>query len=148
MLILGDPLPQAGKLMLLAGSTLVVFFSQPKKNIFKTVGLGLGELLMSIVNMFTDIVSYIRLFAVGLATVAVADAFNQMAFGIGFNSFLAGLATAMILVLGHLLNIALGAMAILVHGIRLNVLEFSSHLNMEWAGMAYNPFRKAERENN
>ncbi|MDD3374240.1 MAG: hypothetical protein PHY73_00760 [Candidatus Omnitrophica bacterium] len=148
MLILSDPLPEVGKLALLVGSGLVVFFSQPKRNIFKTVGLGLGELLMSIVNMFTDIVSYIRLFAVGLATVAVADAFNQMALGIGFNSFFAGLATAMILVLGHVLNIALGAMAILVHGIRLNVLEFSSHLNMEWAGIAYNPFRKVEEIKN
>ena len=96
---------------------------------------------MHIVNSFTDVVSYIRLFAVGAATVAVADAFNQMASGVGGNSIVAGFAAALILLFGHTLNILLGAMAILVHGVRLNVLEFSSHLNMEWSGMEYSPFK-------
>jgi len=144
MLILSQALPSFVNVFFIGGAFLVVFFSQPKRNIFKGVALGVGDLLMSIVNMFTDVVSYIRLFAVGLATVAVADAFNQMALEIGFGSAATGLATALILVFGHLLNITLGAMAILVHGIRLNVLEFSSHLNMEWSGMAYNPFRKVK----
>ncbi len=143
MFILGKALPSFAPFVFIGGAVLIIFFSQPKKNILKGVGAGLGELLMKIVNMFTDIVSYIRLFAVGLATVAVADVANQMALEVGFGSFGAGCVTSLILVFGHLLNIILGAMAILVHGIRLNVLEFSSHLNMEWAGIEYNPFRKA-----
>ncbi len=142
MLILGNPLPSFAPIIFGSGAFFVIFFSSPSKNILKMIGAGLGGLVGSIVNMFTDIVSYIRLFAVGLASVAVADAFNQMAMGIGFQSVFAGIAAAMILLFGHLLNIALGAMAILVHGIRLNVLEFSSHLNMEWSGVTYNPFRK------
>ncbi|MDP8267038.1 MAG: hypothetical protein P9M07_08915 [Candidatus Aceula meridiana] len=145
MLILGQALPSFVMTFFIGGAFLVVFFSQPKKNILKGIALGVGDLLMSVVNMFTDVVSYIRLFAVGLATVAVADAFNQMALEIGFGNVATGLATALILVLGHLLNITLGAMAILVHGIRLNVLEFSSHLNMEWSGIAYNPFKKTKK---
>ena len=93
-------------------------------------------------NSFTDVVSYIRLFAVGAATVAVADAFNQMASGIGHGNLFAGFLTAFVLLFGHTLNILLGAMAILVHGVRLNVLEFSSHLNMEWSGVEYAPFKQ------
>ena len=40
------------------------------------------------------------------------------------------------------LNIALGLMAVVVHGIRLNMLEFSSHLGMQWSGIKYEPFRE------
>ena len=43
----------------------------------------------------------------------------------------------------HFLNLILAAMAILVHAIRLNVLEFSGHLSLEWVGYKYNPFRKS-----
>ena len=146
-LIIGESFPSFGKVFFIVGPIFIILFSKPKKNIFKTVGLGFGDLLLNLFNTFTDIVSYIRLFAVGLATVAVADAFNQMALDLGMGSFLTGAATACILVFGHLLNLILGAMAILVHGVRLNVLEFSSHLNMEWSGVAFNPLRRTREIN-
>jgi len=63
-----------------------------------------------------------------------------MAIGSGINGVVSGIIAAMILIFGHLLNIVLGAMAIIVHGIRLNMLEFSGHLNMEWSGIKYRPF--------
>ena len=142
VLILGEGFPIFAKWLFISGAGLIILFTDPKKNILKGIGLGIGDFLLNIVNSFTDVVSYIRLFAVGSATVAVADAFNQMAMGAGGAGIVGGLITALILLFGHTLNILLGAMAILVHGVRLNVLEFSSHLNMEWAGTQYNPFRK------
>ena len=141
-LILGQALPESAKWLFVIGSGLIILCTNPTKNIFKTVGSGVGDFLLHIVNSFTDVVSYIRLFAVGAATVAVADAFNQMAFGIGDSNIFTGFLTALILLFGHTLNILLAAMAILVHGVRLNVLEFSSHLNMEWSGVEYSPFKK------
>lgn len=141
-LILGQAFPENAKWLLWAGPASIVLCTNPSRNIFKTVGSGIGGFLMNAVNSFTDIVSYIRLFAVGAATVAVADAFNQMASGIGHGSILAGFLTAFVLLFGHTLNIILGALAILVHGVRLNVLEFSSHLNMEWSGIEYSPFKE------
>ena len=63
-----------------------------------------------------------------------------MAAVVGFG-FPGALIAALILFLGHGLNIIMSAMSIIVHGVRLNVLEFSNHLNMEWSGIAYNPFR-------
>ena len=142
MLVLGDAFPAFGKWFFIAGAALVVFFTDPKKNILKGIGSGLGALLLNLVNSFTDIVSYIRLFAVGLATVAVADAFNQMAMDIGYGSILTGIMTSFILLLGHTLNIVLGPMSILVHGVRLNVLEFCSHLDVNWSGFSYKPLKK------
>jgi V/A-type H+-transporting ATPase subunit I len=44
-----------------------------------------------------------------------------------------------------MLNIVLGAMGILVHGVRLNTLEFSSHLGVQWTGHAYEPFARKRR---
>jgi V/A-type H+-transporting ATPase subunit I len=100
---------------------------------------------MNIINSFVDLVSYIRLFAVGAATVAVAQSFNSMALGMQMHPLLKGLAVAVILLLGHGLNIVLCAMSVLVHGIRLNMLEFSGHLGMEWAGVPYRPLAKPSR---
>lgn len=140
-LILGQSFPWFGKWLLVLGAGMIILFANPGKNIFKTIGSGVGDFLFHVVNSFTDVVSYIRLFAVGAATVAVADAFNQMASGIGHSNLILGLVTALVLLFGHTLNILLGAMAILVHGVRLNVLEFSSHLNMEWSGIEYAPFK-------
>ena len=139
LLILGDTLPVFYPYLIITGSSLVVFFTRPQKNILKGFASGLGALALNIMNNFTDVVSYIRLFAVGLATLAVADAFNKMAMDIGFANFTAGLLTSLILLVGHTLNIILGPLAILVHGVRLNVLEFCSHLDIKWSGFSYKP---------
>lgn len=145
-LILGEEFPSFAKWFFIAGSIMVVIFTDPKpnRNIFKGIGSGFGNLVLNFVNSFTDVVSYIRLFAVGLATISIADAFNKMAFDIGFNSFLAGLATALILLLGHTLNILLGTLSVIVHGVRLNVLEFCSHIDIKWSGFSYRPLKERE----
>jgi len=142
VLVLGEEMAPGAVYLFMIGPALVAFFTKPNWNPFKALAGGLGDLVLNIVNTFTDIVSYIRLFAVGLATVAVADAFNVMALELGFNNIAAGFLAALILVLGHVFNMILGAMAILVHGLRLNVLEFSSHMNLEWAGVKYQPLKK------
>ncbi|NLE64301.1 MAG: hypothetical protein GX606_00035 [Elusimicrobia bacterium] len=121
--ILGYPLASPLIYVLVAGVALLLFF--PK---FKVDPL----LPLQVINMFTDVVSYIRLFAVGLATVAVADAANSMG----------NIPAAVIL---HALNISLCGLAIMVHGVRLNVLEFSSHMGLEWSGRTYQPFKDVEK---
>lgn len=142
-LILGDVFPGFANWLIISGLVLVLFFTSPQKNILKTIGEGLGTIALSLVNNFTDVVSYIRLFAVGLASVAIADAFNAMAAGVfKKGDFLTVIAAALIVIFGHALNIILGPMSILVHGVRLNVLEFCSHISVTWSGFAYKPFSK------
>lgn len=109
------------------------------------IPVGIVLLLFSIISAFTDIISYVRLFAVGLAGVAVANAFNQMALSIGFNNIGAGIAASLILVAAHGFNIVLCGFGVLVHGLRLNVLEFSGHLGLEWAGFKYEPFKRIKQ---
>lgn len=140
MMIIGMPLVGIFKYLLIVGILLVVadILRGPKSNIFTGFILS----FFSIISAFTDIVSYIRLFAVGLAGVAVANAFSQMALSIGFNNIASGIITSLILVGGHLFNIVLCGFGLLVHGLRLNVLEFSGHLGLEWSGFKYEPFKK------
>jgi V/A-type H+-transporting ATPase subunit I len=131
-----------------AGILLVVVFGEQKGKFFKGVAFGLIRLPLSIldsIGSFSDIVSYVRLFAVGLATVAVAANFNAMAAEVGFG-IPSGLISAFILFFGHTLNIIMGAMSVIVHGVRLNMLEFSGQLGNEWTGVPYKPFQETEGE--
>lgn len=139
MMIIGIPLMWFVKYLFIIGAVLIMIdiFTQPKDTIFVNIIL----FVFGVINAFTDVVSYVRLFAVGLAGVAVADAFNEMALSIGFGNVAAGIITSLILIVGHLFNIVLCGFGILVHGLRLNVLEFSGHLGLEWAGIKYTPFK-------
>ena len=102
------------------------------------------SVLLGVVNVFSDIVSYIRLWAVGLAGSAISNTVNEMAspllgHAITFIAFVA------LIAFGHGLNMVLNLLSVIVHGVRLNTLEFSTHLGMSWSGFKYNPF--AEKEN-
>jgi len=139
-LVLNRPLPHVTMILLVTGIIMVMLFSA--EGSFKKSLLSLSDLPLNVISSFSDIVSYLRLFAVGYATVIVASSFNNMAFNIGGPALLKGFIAAIILFLGHGLNIVLGLMAIIVHGIRLNMLEFSGHLNMQWSGKEYAPFKE------
>ncbi|MBL7081708.1 MAG: V-type ATP synthase subunit I, partial [Candidatus Omnitrophica bacterium] len=141
-LVLGKGLPGHVGIMFTIGLGLVLLFSSPQRNILKGIAVTLRDLPLKVISSFSDIISYLRLFAVGYASVAVASSFNNIALMIGFNNILRSLISAMIIVLGHGLNIILGLMAVIVHGIRLNMLEFSTHLDMQWSGIEYRPFRE------
>ncbi|MBD3245728.1 MAG: hypothetical protein GF333_01815 [Candidatus Omnitrophica bacterium] len=143
-LVLAQPFPRAGGFLLAAGAGLAVLCSSPQKNMLKGVGLALADLPLKVINAFADVVSYLRLFAVGYASVIVASSFNQMALGTGMHPVAAGFIAPLILFLGHSLNIILGLMAVIVHGVRLNMLEFSSHLDMQWSGKPYRPFAEEQ----
>jgi V/A-type H+-transporting ATPase subunit I len=142
MLLLGAVFPGFGKYLIIGGISLVVLFSSPRKNIFATIAAGLGTIALSLMNSFGDIVSYVRLFAVGLAGVAISDAFNAMAAGARSSGIIGILTAASILIAGHLLNFVLSPMSVLVHGVRLNVLEFSGHAGITWSGMPYKPLKE------
>jgi V/A-type H+-transporting ATPase subunit I len=141
-IVLGKEMAKATIPLLIAGASIILFFANFQKNIIKGILVTLGNLPLSIISSFSDIVSYIRLFAVGLATVIVATSFNEMALGSGINSVLSGIIAAIILLLGHSINLVLCGMSILVHGVRLNMLEFSGHVGVQWTGKPYQPFKE------
>jgi V/A-type H+-transporting ATPase subunit I len=97
------------------------------------------SMILGIANVFSDIMSYIRLWAVGLAGAAIASTVNSMAGPmLGHLAFF--IFGIILVVFGHSLNLVLNALSVLVHGVRLNTLEFSGHAGLTWAGTAYKPF--------
>ncbi len=103
-----------------------------------------------VIGTFVDILSYIRLFAVGMSGAYIASSFNDMAAGLWNQSSPVVMAVCIvigigILLVGHGLNLALCFMGVLVHGVRLNTLEFSNHIGLRWAGRPYKAFSKQQK---
>jgi V/A-type H+-transporting ATPase subunit I len=138
-LVLGDRFPAAAWPVFGVGVALILAFTTPWRRL-RREWFGHAVLPLSLVNNFVDVVSYVRLFAVGAASFAVAGAFNELAAGIGLGGPVGGVLAALVLFFGHALNVLLAAMGVLVHGVRLNTLEFAGHLGLPWTGHDYRPF--------
>lgn len=115
----------------------------------KTFGQGLKSGLSDIFTVFLDtiscfgnIMSYIRLFAVGMAGLAISQSFDGIAAGFGGPLVIVG---ALVFFIGHALNIVMCFLSVVVHGVRLNVLEFSGQVGLEWTGIPYEPFKKNKK---
>ena len=140
-------IPQWG-FWVLGVSVGAVFGFSVKPSELKTRGAELGMLPLNVMSALGDIISYVRLFAVGLASVKVAENFNSMATGLissenaWWMNALMCVAMVAILVVGHALNLAMAGLSILVHAVRLNTLEFSNHKGVSWSGYEYRPFKR------
>ena len=145
-MVLGIQAPGIMKWLFIVGAVLIALFSRPGENFFKGVLSSLGNLPLSIINGFSDIISYIRLYAVGLSTVLMASSFNEMAIGDGITTVASAIGAIIVLILGHGLNMILAGMAVIVHGVRLNMLEYSGHADVEFSGTEYNPFKLKQKD--
>ena len=126
----------------IVGTLLLIVTCQPQDFL---------NLPFSLIGSFTDVLSYIRLFAVGLAGTCIAVNFNNMGAMLlegrtGISYVLMLIAMILIVVFGHLLNIALSFLGVLAHAVRLNTLEFSGHMGMQWTGIRYKPFAKFKKD--
>ncbi len=108
----------------------------------RTRGSALGMLPLNIMGAMGDIISYVRLFAVGYASLQVAQNFNRMALDLDLPIWAKIVPMALILLIGHGMNFMLAGLAVLVHAVRLNTLEFSNHKGITWSGQTFCPFRK------
>ena len=138
--VLGRGVPGFLLVMLLGGIVVVAVFMKTPREL-KESWIDHALLPLTMVGNFVDILSYIRLFAVGYASVAVLAAFNGMATDIGFDSPLTAVAASLLLLFANALNIVLAGLGVLVHAVRLNTLEFSTHKGLAWEGHnLYAPF--------
>jgi len=94
-----------------------------------------------VIEIFADTLSYLRLYALGLASMVLAATFNEI--GMMFSGYGVGY---LIILLGHGVNITLAIMAGVIHGLRLNFLEWYHH-SFEGGGQKFNPLRLLVRDN-
>lgn len=129
--------------IMVVGLALIVVFAGAGQPPARRVLRGLLS-VTKIPNAFGDVMSYLRLFALGLATASLATAFNDMAAEARAAETGLGLLTAsLVLIIGHSLNFALGIMSAVVHGLRLNVIEFFNW-GLTEEGYLYRPFNRKE----
>ena len=140
----GVPIGIVAIVLIALGFVMTFVFANYQGNILKSILTSLTNIvsvLLGVVNVFSDIVSYIRLWAVGLAGAAISATVNELA-GPLLGNFMFMIVAIILLVFGHGLNMILNVLSVIVHGIRLNTLEFSSHLDMSWSGHKFKPFEE------
>ena len=126
-------------------SALGIFpFNNHSKNKLANVGLGLWDTYNTATGLLGDVLSYLRLYALGLAGGMLGMAFNdmgKMVLGDGSNWVL-WIPFILLVLVGHTLNIAMCALGAFVHPLRLNFLEFFKNSGYEAEGRNYNPLKK------
>ena len=117
-------------------------YKKPLTALPLNIGLGLWDAYNMATGMLGDMLSYIRLFALGLSGGIVASVFNSLASGFAPDNVVLGpLVFLLIFVFGHALNMFMNVLGAFVHPMRLTFVEFFKNSGYEGGGLAYNPFR-------
>lgn len=113
------------------------------RNPLKNIGSGLWDTYNMASGLMGDVLSYIRLYALGLSGSMLGSTFNMMGgMVLGDNPTWQWLPFVLIVIFGHVLNIAMSCLGAFVHPLRLNFVEFFKNSSYEGAGSAYNPIKK------
>ena len=123
---------------------IALFYNTPGKNIFLNFGSGLWNTYNTVSGLLGDILSYIRLYAIGLTGGLLGGVFNSMAVDMtsSMSPFIRWLPMLFILLVGHALNMGLGMISSLVHPLRLVFVEYYKNSEFEGGGVDYKPFKK------
>lgn len=128
--------------ILAVGGLMVYLFNSPGKNIFLNIGLGLWDTYNMATGLLGDILSYVRLFALGLSGGILAGVFNSLAVGMSPDNVIAGpIVMVLIFVIGHSINIFMNVLGAMVHPMRLTFVEFFKNAGYEGGGKEYKPFK-------
>ena len=124
-------------------SALAIYiFNTPGRNPLVNIGAGLWDTYNMATGILGDVLSYIRLYALGLAGGMLGAAFNDLALMVKGDGIVSWLPFILILLLGHVLNVLMSALGAFVHPLRLNFVEYFKNSGYEGKGKAYNPLKK------
>lgn len=138
--------------MLSLGAVLMLFFNSPDKNIFANFGAGLWNTYNNITGILSDVLSYIRLFAIGLSGGVLALVFNDLALGLtGLSEGISQmplwivavkiLMAALIILIGHGINLFMSTISSFVHPMRLTFVEFYKNAGFEMTTREFKPIK-------
>lgn len=128
---------------LAVAGVLILFFNSPGKNPFINFGSGLYSCYEMATGVVGDLISYVRLFAIGLAGAVIAQVFNELSVGLsGDIPVVSFLIMVVILCIGHGLNVFISALGAFVHPVRLTFVEFYKNAEFGGGGRAFTPFKK------
>ncbi len=137
------PVSQIG---MLVGVALILLFFAPKKNIFVSIGGGLAD-LYNITGLLGDLLSYIRLFALGISSAILGLVINQIALKILGLPYIGWLLFLILMIIGHTGNLLISSLGSFVHPIRLTFVEFYKNAGFEGGGVQYKAFKRRKFSN-
>ena len=117
----------------------IYIFNTPGRNPLINIGAGLWDTYNMATGILGDVLSYIRLFALGLAGGMLGQAFNNLGQMVLGDSFITWIPFVLILLFGHVLNILMSSLGAFVHPLRLTFVEYFKNAGYEGKGAAYNP---------
>lgn len=124
-------------------SALAIYiFNTPGRNPLMNVGAGLWDTYNMATGILGDVLSYIRLFALGLAGGMLGAAFNDLALMVKGDGIVTWIPFILILLFGHVLNVLMSALGSFVHPLRLTFVEYFKNAGYEGKGSKYNPLKK------
>ena len=140
----GDPAFYA---VLGAGAAMMLLFNS--RNPLLSIGSGLWDTYNNVTGILSDVLSYIRLFAIGLSGGVLALVFNSLASGFAGdgNIVVRILIMLPILLIGHGINLFMSAISSLVHPMRLTFVEFYKNAGFEMSNRVFEPLRKQQTQN-
>ena len=125
------------------GLLMAYLYNSPDKNILVNIGLGLWDSYNMATGLLGDVLSYVRLFALGLSGGILASVFNSLEAGMSPDNIIAGpIVMALIFLIGHSINIFMNVLGAMVHPMRLTFVEFFKNSGYEGGGKEYKPFKK------
>ena len=129
--------------LVVIGLLMAYLYNSPGKNVFVNIGLGLWDSYNMATGLLGDILSYVRLFALGLSGGILASVFNSLAAGMSPDNIIAGpIVMVLIFLIGHSINIFMNVLGAMVHPMRLTFVEFFKNAGYEGGGKEYSPFKK------
>ena len=137
------------------GAVLMLFLNNIHRNPIVNFATGLWDTYNNISGMLSDVLSYIRLFAIGLSGGVLAQVFNSLALGMtgldaGIESFSVGvvvqiIAASAILLIGHGINLFMSTISSFVHPMRLTFVEFYKNAGFEMSSRQFEPLQNEEK---
>jgi V/A-type H+-transporting ATPase subunit I len=132
------------KFPMYAGLALILLFNSPGRNPVFNILNGLWLLYGIVTGFFGDILSYIRLFALGVSSAILGFVVNSIGAQMAGTPIIGPVIFLIFMLFGHSLNIALGGLSGFVHPLRLTFVEFYKNATFAGPGVAYKPFSKNE----
>ena len=131
------------------GAIGIYLLNDLHRNVFVNIGAGLWGTYNMASGLMGDTLSYMRLYALGLAGAMLGAVFNDLALMAGgsVGGVIGWIICGIILVFGHTLNIAMSCLSAFVHPLRLNFVEYFKNAGYDGTGVTYNPFTTVENKN-
>ncbi|MBV6647443.1 MAG: V-type ATP synthase subunit I [Cyclobacteriaceae bacterium] len=136
------PFVNVRRITLAVGVLLVVFFHDMGLPVFRRALSGFLPLFFILTGILGDVLSYVRLFALGVASSVLGLVVNQIGMQIMGDNWWGVLLGVVFLLIGHSLNFALAALGAFVHPLRLTFVEFYNNAQFEGGGIPYKPLHK------